>query len=1403
MKKIYIFSATFIFILISSGLFAQAVFHSNKFGGVGNWSVAGTWTVFSGSDGDGIPDSDDDVLIHNGDVITVDVTVTCNSIVVQADGSLSENTTLSVGNVTFTVTNDIDLTSINGGGLPAFNTAASASSVLIVGGDINFNADDTNEVPSLDIKNSSTLKIGGNFNRYSLNADIQFRTFNSIVEYNGSGSQTIIGATYGKLKSSGTGARILESGVTILIKNNTSTCFDPGTNSYTITGSTIEFGGTSTQTIPAFTYNNLTIGSSGTKTLVSGGTIEVKGTLIFNGTNTYTVTNNTINFSGTSAQTIDWNGRTGATLNNINFNNSSGSGASINAAITATMVTGNIYIVTGIFDNGGFAIAGNGGATFDIEPASTFKLTGSSSFPTGFGTFTLDPFSTVDYAGTGAQTIAARSYYHLTSSSSGGRTLASGTIDISGYLTFTNISANYTVAGNTVNFNGSAGQLITFSTTTNRLFNNIQIDNATAVILGNDINATNVVGNITVLQGTFDNGMGATGYAIAGSAGTVFQVNDGATFRLFGSSSFPSGFGTVTLQPTSMVEYQGSGTQTIKAISYGNLMTWNGARILEPGTINISGTYSATAVSDFTVTGNTVNFNGTSAQTIPAGGAFKLYNDIKINNSAGATLATSITAAVVAGNITVETGTLYNGGFAITGNGTATFQVNNSAVFELTGTSSFPSGFGVYTLQTSSTVNYGGTNQTISGTPTYGHLTIFVTGLGGTTKTLGGAINVDGNLSINVGTLDAAGFQMNLAGNFIATATFTHNNNKVVFDGAGAQSVSGNPLTFYTIEAAGTTNLTFNVNTNLINRFDFVAGAANVTFDGSSSVFTLVSSGTMLSNDLTAQIGNTNGCTLTGNLTWQRYFDGYTDWRMIACPIGGGKVLDDWNDEMVMSGFINTEDPSNPFVSVYTYTEGTGFVAPADAAVDVISANGNSGKGFLAYVGNTSPGTVMAPFKLLVTGAPINGNGISPTLTYNAADGFNLISNPYPAAIDFTSFSASFNGSVNNQNYWIYDSQAGSYDTWDETFGNTGGTAFTFTTGDIASGQAFWVVTTGAAPSATFNESDKIAGSDNNFLKKANPTPIAAGSYKYFHLQVSSSVNSYTNGAIVGFGPWSNNFNANEDAKKLFSNSYYAPDISVFSLDGKELSITKMADLTQNISIPVKVVVKVSGSYTITVPDLINGPTACVTLEDKLTGIITNLNSTNSYTFTISDTTKAPRFVLHFSNPVNAAFTASNDTIAVGGVVNFTNSSTGATTYSWDFGDSNSSTSASPSHTYTVAGDYTVILTAISGSCGSTTTTQIIHVGSGPLGVNNAVVNNNDIQIITNGNGTFVKFNFDQVTTGVVEVFDVLGKNVYSNTFSGTHNLEQINMPDLGKGIYLVRVSTSNMTLTKRIFLGN
>ncbi|MBL0341053.1 MAG: PKD domain-containing protein [Bacteroidetes bacterium] len=55
-------------------------------------------------------------------------------------------------------------------------------------------------------------------------------------------------------------------------------------------------------------------------------------------------------------------------------------------------------------------------------------------------------------------------------------------------------------------------------------------------------------------------------------------------------------------------------------------------------------------------------------------------------------------------------------------------------------------------------------------------------------------------------------------------------------------------------------------------------------------------------------------------------------------------------------------------------------------------------------------------------------------------------------------------------------------------------------------------------------------------------------------------------------------------------------------------------------------------------------------------------------------------------------------------LVQFSNNSTGATTYNWDFGDGNTSTGNNPANTYTVAGTYSVTLTASAPGCTRSTT---------------------------------------------------------------------------------------------------
>ncbi|GAB4378145.1 MAG: hypothetical protein Kow0075_07710 [Salibacteraceae bacterium] len=85
-----------------------------------------------------------------------------------------------------------------------------------------------------------------------------------------------------------------------------------------------------------------------------------------------------------------------------------------------------------------------------------------------------------------------------------------------------------------------------------------------------------------------------------------------------------------------------------------------------------------------------------------------------------------------------------------------------------------------------------------------------------------------------------------------------------------------------------------------------------------------------------------------------------------------------------------------------------------------------------------------------------------------------------------------------------------------------------------------------------------------------------------------------------------------------------------------------------------------------------------------------------------------------YANYVDADFEASNTKgCTLPFTVDFNDLSSNATTYLWDFGDGNTSTVSSPSHTYTQAGVYTVKL-KVSSTCGVDSTTQVGMVKVGP-----------------------------------------------------------------------------------------
>ncbi len=129
---------------------------------------------------------------------------------------------------------------------------------------------------------------------------------------------------------------------------------------------------------------------------------------------------------------------------------------------------------------------------------------------------------------------------------------------------------------------------------------------------------------------------------------------------------------------------------------------------------------------------------------------------------------------------------------------------------------------------------------------------------------------------------------------------------------------------------------------------------------------------------------------------------------------------------------------------------------------------------------------------------------------------------------------------------------------------------------------------------------------------------------------------------------------------------------------------------------------------------------------------------------------------VNVSNPPDVAFTA-NSTVncTVPFPVTFTNSTTGTApmTYTWDFGDGGSSTLQSPSHTYTVAGVYTVKLIATDKWGCSDSLIKINYINITPVIAAFHTVPADSAcpgQIVNfvNDAGTAASWNFGDVTSG-------------------------------------------------------
>ncbi len=457
-----------------------------------------------------------------------------------------------------------------------------------------------------------------------------------------------------------------------------------------------------------------------------------------------------------------------------------------------------------------------------------------------------------------------------------------------------------------------------------------------------------------------------------------------------------------------------------------------------------------------------------------------------------------------------------------------------------------------------------------------------------------------GSLIMDTGSsADLNGNTLGINGNLIANGQIISNSGQISFQGIGPQTfVAGVPQVIDNISTSNLSSVTMEQNHIQLKN---TLTVQNGVFDTNDSLI-LVSDA-----NRTARISEiTGGGSIIGEIEMQRYIDaGETYWRFFSSAVQDATV-EDYQGDFITSGYIGSDFPSFPFTSVYTYDEGTGYVAVADASQVI-----DQGQGLMVWSGDNSDTTL--PFVVDYRGVPNQGD-ISMPVTFSATDGWNLVGNPYASTIDWDLINASDRQNIANSIY-ILNPDTEQYATYINGASANGGSNL------IPSQQAFWVGATASNPVLTFRESIK-SSIDQPFLKSGSN--ISSG----VHILLSG--NNKTDEAVLRHVEnATDGYDSEFDATKKFASWMKYPHVSILNADLVDYTVHSFDKAYQEWSLPLRTIVFENGDYDLIFTDLIELDVPCIKLEDTYSGQIYTVEENVPITFTMSDTTYLPRFILH------------------------------------------------------------------------------------------------------------------------------------------------------------------------------
>ena len=238
--------------------------------------------------------------------------------------------------------------------------------------------------------------------------------------------------------------------------------------------------------------------------------------------------------------------------------------------------------------------------------------------------------------------------------------------------------------------------------------------------------------------------------------------------------------------------------------------------------------------------------------------------------------------------------------------------------------------------------------------------------------------------------------------------------------------------------------------------------------------------------------------------------------------------------------------------------------------------------------------------------------------------GYNLVGNPYASAIDWDTFQSSSTttgiyGSAVGATVYMLDPVSHNYGAYISGNGGIGGT--NNATNIISSGQAFFVVASSTSAKLIFNESAKT-NSQNTGTNLLMGKPVNYANNQFLKLRLAKdSVN--TDETVVRFNS-QGNVNYVEGLDAPYKGGYGIVSLSGISKDKIDLAIDVIPlPHQQQETIGLNVTAKATGSYTLSLSDLVSVPQLYdVWLIDKYKNDSLDMRRYKTYAFDLktSDT---------------------------------------------------------------------------------------------------------------------------------------------------------------------------------------